>query len=120
MTGLPTAAAHRMSDIVTQALHDGHCFKWLAIRIADGGSDGVIYDNRADAIRFQFHPEHCAYVLIQPCGAPPEIAQGFLNFYRGTYDAGHRTLDAETPDYILPLTNEDMSNKIARLFRRTA
>jgi hypothetical protein len=115
---LVSAAAHRMSDAINQQLVNGNCFRWLAIRLADGGSDGVAYDSRYDAVKHQLHESFCAYVLVQPCGATPAIAQGTLNFYRAAYDSGRRITDPEQPDYILPLTNEDMTNKLNRLFRK--
>jgi hypothetical protein len=115
---LASAAGHRMSDAINQALTDGFCFTWMAFRLDTGKSDGVHYLTRADAVRHQLHESLCAYILVQPCGATPRIADGTLRFYRAAYDSGHRIVDPETPDYILPLTNEDMSNKIARLFKK--
>lgn len=45
-------AARRISDAVKQAIVDGHRNRWLAFALDDGTSDGVVYDTKADAIRF--------------------------------------------------------------------
>lgn len=115
MIGIPTAAAHRMSDAINQALVDGYCFTWLAVRLRDGGTDGVHYQFRREAVKHQIDERLCAYILVQPNGANPAICQGALNFYRFAYDSGHRITDPEQPDYILPTTNEDMQDKLTRL-----
>ncbi|MFI2764839.1 hypothetical protein ACH5A3_39420 [Streptomyces echinatus] len=39
---------------------------WVAIRIADGGSDGELYDSYDDARGAQERPERCTYFPITP------------------------------------------------------
>jgi hypothetical protein len=54
-------------------------------------------------------------VKIIPAGVNPQMTQAMLSFYRAAYDAGHRVVDPETPDYILPTTEEDFRSQVARL-----
>ena len=53
-------AAKRIAD--QYALHrigagDAAVGKWFAVALADGRSDGVLYDSRGDAVRHQRHNE---------------------------------------------------------------
>lgn len=100
-------AARRCSDIVNQALvddFDGNVGRWVAIRLSDGGSDGVIYDTKSDAVAHQLHETTCAYVRIPPSGMPPRDARSFLRSTRAFYDAGMRFSDPDRlrPDNYLP------------------
>lgn len=69
--------------------------KWVAIRLSDGGSDGILYDKKADAVRFQLHEFQCAYVCIPPGGMPPNEADVYLRVHRQMYDAGVRFADPD-------------------------
>lgn len=96
-------AAKRASDIVNKAVL-GNAFdmvshKWIAIRLADGGSDGVLYDTRRDAVRRQSDEFQCAYVALRNLrqGAQPEQMARFLQFSRDAYDAGFRLTDPDAP-----------------------
>ena len=51
----PSDAAKRCSDIITLAAIAGSAGRFMAIRLADGGSDRDLYDSRDDAIRHQLH-----------------------------------------------------------------
>jgi hypothetical protein len=110
-------AAHRFADI-----HNLHIFAdrtnighWIAIRLADGGSDGVVYDHRREAVSHQFHESLCAYVKVHPAGMSAEEAESVLRFYRFAYDNGHRVIDPEGPELFMPLTVEDYTSQIRRL-----
>ena len=65
---------------------------WLAIKLEDGSSDGILYDTREDAVRHQLHQTLCAYLCMGQCksGMNPTDAQLFLNVHRQIYDSGGR------------------------------
>jgi hypothetical protein len=93
-------SAVRCSDLVRQAIADGFGNRgWIAIRLSDGGSDGYIYEAREDAVRYQLHPEQCAYVKIPHDDMPPKAAHAFMRFCRQLYDAGYRMTDPEQARY---------------------
>jgi hypothetical protein len=108
-------AAKRCSDIVNlHALVHSSWMKWVAIRLNDGGSDGVLYDTRADAIRHQYYEEYCAYVCIPPSGMTQSDAREWLSFNRALYDAGWHLADPEQAN-ISPVRMEDAQRKLAQL-----
>ncbi len=82
--------------------------KWVAIRLADGGSDGVVYDSRRDAIRHQLHERQCAYVRIPLDDMSPRSAQTFLDFTRQCYDAGIPMADPEFEMHTPQLTYDSL------------
>jgi hypothetical protein len=69
--------------------------KWVAVALADGRSDGVLYDKKADAVRHQLHETMCAYVCIPPGGMPTSEAEVYLKAMRQLYDAGYRLADPD-------------------------
>ena len=97
-------AGKRASDHVNFALllhgYDALKDKCMAIRMGDGGSDGVIYDNRADAVRHQLHEQQCYYVYFRnlPGGANPREMAIVLEFQRRAYKAGMRLIDPDNPN----------------------
>lgn len=100
-------AAKRCSSTITLHSVTGNGGKWAAIRLSDGGSDGVVYDTRADAIRHQLHETLCAYVQIPHDHMPPEHAERFLAFHRKCYDAGLRLSDPDDRRHpVMPYTLE--------------
>lgn len=73
-------AAVRMGDEIDRHLERGER-GWLAIRIADGGSDGVLYDSSDAAEAAQEHPEACTYFPISPlCPWTPRMCAEHLEF----------------------------------------
>ncbi len=95
---VPSPEAHRMSDVINGHLEEHKLDavgRWAAIRLSDGGSDGVLYDNKSDAIRFQLHEKQCVYVQILPEGMSIRAAQSFLNVHRQFYDAGMNMADPD-------------------------
>jgi hypothetical protein len=71
----------RCSDIVRQHLADKPeeaRVSWVAIRLSDGGSDGVLYPEKFIAVSFQLHETQCAYMRILPGGISPREATSFL------------------------------------------
>lgn len=102
-------AAKRASDVVNNHLlvdQAGNRGRWVAIRLSDGGSDGVVYDAVADAAWAQLHYRQCMYVAIPWAGMPPQEAEVLLNYHRRVYDAGNVPpyLDGFVP--ILPSAKE--------------
>lgn len=83
--------------------------KWIAIRLADGGSDGVLYDSRLDAISHQLDERFCAYVCMQTLisGASPLDCAIYLAVHRHAYDAGGRFHEPEAPQLIMPVLEYD-------------
>lgn len=95
---------------------------YMALRLSDGGSDGVLYDTKADAIRKQAHEYLCAYFSFRnaPSGfSRPKDAAIFLAWNRAAYDAGHRLPDPDHSwggqDLRLPTTNEVLFNQLGRM-----
>lgn len=95
-------AARRCADIITGHIVLGNSGRWAAIRLSDGGSDGIPYDTRADAIRFQLHETQCAYVKIPIDRMEPQHAEIFLRFNRLAYDAGFRLTDPDDKRELIP------------------
>jgi hypothetical protein len=91
------AARHASDAVQLQlAVHKHHAIgKWVAIRLADGKSDGVLYDSKGDAVHHQLHEMMCAYVCIPPGGMPIEDAEIYLREMRKMYDAGVRLADPD-------------------------
>ncbi|MGY5099499.1 hypothetical protein [Streptomyces sp. 900105245] len=58
-------AAARMSEAIDAHLQGGRS-GWLAIRVADGGSDGVLHDGYEAARAAQHYPERCTYFPVSP------------------------------------------------------
>lgn len=94
-----TDAAKRASDIVNSYITfipwEELRFKWLAVRLSDGGTDGNLYDSKRDAVRHQLDEFLCAYVCLKHLqgGTKPQEMQIFLDFNRDAYDAGFRLPD---------------------------
>lgn len=66
---------------------------WVAIRLSDGGSDGVAYHSRQAAIFGQLHEKQCGYILVPPTGMTPVEAERFMRFIRKVQDAGGNLAD---------------------------
>jgi hypothetical protein len=105
-------AARRASDVITLHLladRERAVNSWVAIRLSDGGSDGILYDSKAAAVRHQLHEYQCAYAKVPPDGMGPREAEIFLRFNRELYDAGMRLADPDTDrEVIMPLRLEDI------------
>jgi hypothetical protein len=90
-------AAKRVSDqwkLHRVALGNNAIGKWFAARLADGTSDGVLYDTKQDAIRHQHHNEvYFAFICIAPTDISVCDADVYLRTLREMYDAGIRMTD---------------------------
>lgn len=112
-------AAKRCSDTIRLHIVAGQKGRWVAIRLSDGGSDGVVYDTRADAIRHQLHESQCAYVKVPPDDMPPEHAERYLAFHRRAYDGGFRLTDPDDRrEPIMPYTLEALQGALRPIGRR--
>jgi hypothetical protein len=110
-------SAKRAYDIVRSYVHfveySERIGKWVALRLEDGGSDGVLYDSKRDAIRHQAHEHMCAYFSYR--SAPNGFenvrdAAAWLAFHRHAYSRGGRLVDPDDPgggpELIMPTAEE--------------
>ncbi len=87
--GIYSDAARRISDAVNLHLvadPDGNHKKWIACRLSDGESDGVLYDDPVAAADHQLHYKQCAYIQIHRGGISPKAASVMLTYYRTCFD----------------------------------
>lgn len=121
-------SAKRLSDNVN-ALAICHPLEvlfnsWIAVSLADGSYDGVLYDTRADAVRHQAHETQCAYLCLRaaPGGMQLQEAYVFLKFHRDAYDAGYVFTDPERSnggvDMRMPIAIEDVRAQVRRMHAR--
>ena len=98
----------RASEAINLHVVGGNVGKWVALRLADGSSDGIPYDTRRDAIRHQLHEQLCCYVKVPLEGMPPGDAMRFILINRALYAAGFRLADPDDErEPIYPMTNEE-------------
>jgi len=105
-------AAKRMADNVNfhvEVEGASAYYRWVAIRLSDGGSDHVLYDSRADAVRSQSDSRLCTYVMIPPTGMTPREAEPVLKFTRFAYDNGYRITDPADGMPVMPNQKADLS-----------
>ena len=120
-----TDAAKRARDIINSYTayvpYEQRVRSWVALRLADGGSDGVLYDSKREAVRHQPDEFLCAYFSYR--GAPNGFASVkdaaiWLEYHRQAYDAGFRTPDPDAasggPDLIMPTPNEQVALQLGR------
>jgi hypothetical protein len=130
-TGPHSDAAKRVRD--TYNLHraagyEGAAFgldstlnKIFAVALADGTSDGVLYDTRHDAIRHQHHNEKWyAYLRVERYVMNACQAESVLKFHREAYDKGLVFVDREdarlsSMEIIPRMTREDHQRQLAAL-----
>jgi|SRR5215469_2119908 len=82
---------------------------WVAIRLIDGGSDGVLYDSRAAAIAHQPDERWAFYLCMRNAqgGIKPLDAQLLINMQRQVYDNGGRLADPQAPSVIPTISAYD-------------
>jgi hypothetical protein len=118
--------AKRAYDIVRSYTafveYDERVRSWVALRLEDGGSDGVLYLSKQDAIRHQAHEQLCAYFSYRtaPTGfGNARDAAVWLEFHRMAYDSGFRLADPDDstggPDLIMPSANEVLGAQFSTL-----
>lgn len=108
----PSDAAKRCADTITLASIAGSVGRFMAIRLADGGSDNALYDSQEDAIRHQLRPQFCTYIQVPPDGMQPYEAEALLDYWRKLNDSGVRDDDAAVPMPLMPLTARDRRRQI--------
>lgn len=113
-------SAKRCSDQIRLHILAGMAGKWAAIRLSDGGSDGVAYDTRPDAITHQLHEKQCMYIKIPFDSMPVAHAATMLKIQRDLYDAGFRLSDPDGPSLVTPIREEDIQGamRMLRMGRR--
>lgn len=90
--------------------------RWIAARLTDGTSDGVLYDTKADAVRHQHHDEnYYTFIRINPTSMNACEAAVMLKTARTLYDNGLRLADPNDvtggKDVIRRSTVEDQLNQ---------
>lgn len=104
-------AARRASDTINNHLMVdpmGNHKKVVAIRLSDGGSDGVVYDDVAAAANHQLHYKQCMYIRIPLSGMTPQEAEAMLNYHRRVYDAGNVPPYLDGVELIIPPAREHL------------
>lgn len=97
----PSDAAKRAADIINGYVafipRDELKYKYVAIRLSDGSSDGNLYDTKREAVRHQLDEKLCAYVSFAaiPVGTTAREMEVFLKFNRDVYDAGISFVDPD-------------------------
>jgi hypothetical protein len=84
------SAARRVADAVNEQLvrHGAEAHgRFIAVKLSDGRTDGVLYDTRADATRHQSDP-YCFYVKVHVGGMQPREAWTVLVYARQAKEAG--------------------------------
>lgn len=98
----------RAAAVISLHVHAGSIGKWAALRLSDGGSDGIPYDSRSEAINHQLYEQFCCYVKVPPDGMTPDDAYRYIELHRALYDAGYRLADPDMPgEPILPYTAKE-------------
>ncbi len=115
VSGPESDAARRMSDLVNLHTVAGRTRGYVAIRLSDGGSDGTVYDTRADAIRHQLHEQQCLYLKLGPAGMTPAVAARLLAMHREIYDAGFRLADPDAGDVRGPIGTGELAAALGGL-----
>jgi hypothetical protein len=88
--------------------------KWFAVKLADGESDGVLYDSKRDAVTHQKHMEmYYAYVQVGPWQMTVDDAAAFLKLHRAMYSKGVRLADRDHKS-----GGKDMIRRISRTDQR--
>jgi hypothetical protein len=118
--------AKRCFDIINSYVayvpYEERVRSWVAVRLSDGGSDGVLYHSKRDAVRYQLDEFLCAYFSYRnsPSGfASKTDAELWLRMHRAYYDQGFRLPDPDAKDggkdVIQPLDAWQYRQQINRL-----
>lgn len=90
-------ASDVLNGIITTNRWDDIKHGYVAIRLSDGGSDGIVYDTKADAVKHQLWEQQCAYFGFTNLvgGASAKDCAIYLKFCRDAYAAGMRLVDPD-------------------------
>ena len=110
----PTDAAKRMHETIN-IMHIARTWDelkhgWMAFKLADGTTDNILYDTRADAIKHQLSEQTCLYLAMRTTlgGVPLVDCQLLIDIHRQVYDAGGRMSDPAAPDFIMSTYGHDV------------
>ena len=110
----PTDAAKRIHETIN-IMHIARTWEelkrgWMAFKLADGTTDNVLYDTRADAIKHQLSEQTCLYIAMRKTlgGVPLRDCQLLLDVHRHIYDNGGRLADPQAPDVIMSTYGHDV------------
>ena len=110
-------AAKRISDAINlhiAAIGWQAAGKVMAFGLADGGSDGVLYDTYEAAVRHQHgNEQRFFYLRVAAAGMPVCHAEAVFSTWRKMAGAGFRTDAGRVP--IPRLTREDHGRQMAAL-----
>lgn len=101
-------AAKRISDTINLHITFNRAWeihtKWMAFALADGTSDGALYDSFDDATSHQAIPSRHAYMCFRNVmgGANPRDAQLWLDVERNAADARLALHETNAPRLIIP------------------
>lgn len=92
----------RISDVINQTIADHGWWdirhKFMAFALADGKSDGVLYDTKKDAVRHQHNNEkNFVFIAFRQLagGARPRDCAIMVKFNRDLYARGYRMPDPD-------------------------
>lgn len=106
-------AAKRISDTINLHITFNNAWeihtKWMAFALADGTSDGALYDSFDDATYHQSHPARYAYMCFRSVmgGSNPRDAQLWLEMERHAADARMALHETNAPRLIVPTAYHD-------------
>lgn len=87
--------------------------RWMAVRLADGGSDRTAYDTYSDAVHSARNsPSRCGYPRILPEAMSVQWCDFMLWYWRTCYDNGWR--EDPAAQLIVPTRIEDVERRIVR------
>jgi hypothetical protein len=119
-----TDAARRASDTINGMVvfHGSWDLRnsWMAFRLADGTSDGNLYDTKADAIRHVSNYKYYFFFCFRnsPGGSNPRDMQLWIDMHRHAYDHGGNLTDPDAkdggPDMIVDTKFYDSKNNRSR------
>ena len=127
-----TDAARRAFDIVNSYVHfipwEQRIRCWVALRLSDGGNDGVLYESRHDVVwhhRNKLSAHWFFSYRNSPNGfASLKDAQLWMDFFRLGWEQGwaKSLIDPDDvsggPDLILPTTREQLMLQRAAMMRQ--
>ena len=108
-----TDPAKRISDTINLHITFNRAWeihtKWIAFALADGSSDGALYDSFTDATSHQRYPERNAYMCFRSVmgGANPRDCQLWLEMERHAAEARLALHEDNAPRLIIPTAYHD-------------
>jgi hypothetical protein len=117
-----TDRGRRLADHVLAARAIGGEGMWIAARLSDGATDGIVYASKAEAVKYQLHETQCAYLVVPPAAMPVAEATAYLELHDKIYAAGMRLQDPDTQPImtraLMPELNRAARRRAAREARR--